>query len=122
MRFEAKHHYFQKVVRQTSCFCNILKSMAAKHQSIIADHLHSSNVKKPATSVSKMSKVLSEVLNENIQEFGSQKLPEETVVHLTNKVGFQGTSNGIGMMLIYGSTGGLPNFAELLQTSLFMTT
>lgn len=71
--------------------------------------------KKPAVSVSKMSRVPLEVVNENIQEFLSQKLPEETVVHLTNQAEFQGTSYSIGMMLVYGSTGGLPDFAEILQ-------
>lgn len=115
MRFEAKHRFFKKIVRQTSCFRNILKSMAKKHQSMIAYHLHGSNVKKPAVSVSKMSRVPLEVVNENIQEFLSQKCPEETVVHLTNKAEFQGTSYGIGMMLVYGSTCGLPDFAEILQ-------
>lgn len=34
---------------------------------------------------------------------------------MTNKAEFQGTSYGIGMMLVYGSTGGLPDFAEILQ-------
>ncbi|KAF3841505.1 hypothetical protein F7725_007367, partial [Dissostichus mawsoni] len=43
------------------------------------------------------------------------KCPEERAVHLTNKVEYQGTSYGIGMMLVYGSTGGLPDFAEILQ-------
>lgn len=82
---------------------------------MIAYHLHGSNVKKPALSVSKMSTVPFEVVNENIQDFLSQKCPEERSVHLTNKVEYQGTSYGIGMMLVYGSTGGLPDFAEILQ-------
>lgn len=115
MRFEAKHRFFKKIVRQTSCFRNILKSMAKKHQSMIAYHLHGSNVNKPAVSVSKMSRVPLEIVNENIQEFLSQKFPEETVVHLTNKVESQGISYSIGMMLVYGNTGGLPDFAEILQ-------
>lgn len=101
MRFEAKHHFFKKIVRQTSCFRNILKSMAKKHQSMIAYHLHG--------------RVPLEVVNENIQEFLSQKFPEETAVHLTNRIDFQGTSYSIGMMLVCGSTGRLPNFAEILQ-------
>ena len=46
MRFEAKHSFFKKIVRQTNCFRNILKSMAKKHQSMIAYHLHGSCVKK----------------------------------------------------------------------------
>ena len=82
---------------------------------MIAYQLHDLNGKKPAVSVSKMSRVPLEVVNENIQEFLSQKSPKEAVVHLTNKAEFQGTSYSIGMMLVYGSTGGLPDFAEILQ-------
>ncbi len=115
MRFEAKHRFFKRIVRHASCFRNILMSMAKKHHSMIAYHLHGSNVKKPDISVSKMSTVPLEVVNENIQDFVSQKFPGETVVHLTKRVDFQGTSYGIGMMLVYGSTGGLPEFAEILQ-------
>lgn len=37
------------------------------------------------------------------------------MVHLTNKVDFQGISRGIGMMVVYGFTGGLSDFAEILQ-------
>lgn len=81
---------------------------------MMAYHLYGSNVKEPSVSVSKMSRVPLEVVNEDIQEFLSQ-FPEETVVNLTNKVEFQGTSYSIVMMLVYGSTGGLPNFAEILQ-------
>lgn len=39
----------------------------------------------------------------------------ETVIHLTNKVEFQATSYCIGMMFVYGSTGGLPDIAETQQ-------
>ena len=77
---------------------------------MIAYHLHGSNVKKPAVSVSRMSRVPLEVVNEKIQEFLSQKFPEETGVSLTNQAEFQGTIYGIGMMLVYGSTAGLPRF------------
>jgi len=115
IRFEAKHHFFKKIVRQTCCFRNIVKSMATKHQHMIAYHLHSLNVKKQAFSVSRMTRVPFEVVNVNIQEFLSQRFPEEKTVNLTNNVDCQGTSYGIGMMVAYGSTGGLPDFAEILQ-------
>lgn len=52
MCFKAKHHFFKKIVRQTTCFRNILKSMAKKHQAMIAYHLHGSDVKKSGISVS----------------------------------------------------------------------
>jgi len=115
MRFEAKHSFFKKVVRQTGCFRNILKSMAKKHQSMIAYHLRGSEIKKAAVSVSKLSRVPLEVVNDNIRDFFSQEFHAETVVYLTNKVEFQGTSYAVGMMLVYGSTGGLPDLAEILQ-------
>lgn len=58
---------------------------------MIACHLHASVVKKkkPAVFVSKMSRVPLELMtledvNENLQEFLSQKFPEEAGVNLTN--------------------------------------
>lgn len=115
MRFEAKHSFFKKVVRQTGCFRNILKSLAKKHQSMIAYHLHGSTVTKPAVSLSKLSRVPLEVVNETIQDFFSHTFPDETVVHLTNSLQSHGLSYNIGMVLVYGSTGGLPDFAEISQ-------
>lgn len=115
MRFEAKHHFFKNIVRQTSSFRNILMSMAKKHQSMIAYHLHSSNVKKPAVTVSKMTRLPVEVVNESVQDFLAQKFPKDTFVNLTKTAEFQGTSYAVGMMLVYGSISGLPDFAEILQ-------
>lgn len=115
MRFEAKHSFFKKIVRQTNCFRNILMSLAKKHQSMIAYHLHDSKVAKPALSVSKTSRVPLEVLKEDIKESVTQKFPKEAAVHLANKVDFFGTNYCVGMMLPFGSTGGLPDFAEILQ-------
>lgn len=34
---------------------------------------------------------------------------------MTNKVEFHGTTYSIGMILAYGSTGGLPDFADVVQ-------
>lgn len=82
---------------------------------MIAYHLHGSNVKKPAVSVSKISRVPLDDVSENIQDFFSQKFPEETAVRLTKAAEFQGTSYSTGMMLVYGCTGGLPDFAEIVQ-------
>lgn len=89
--------------------------MAKKHQSMIAYHLHSSNVKKPAVTVSKMTRLPVEVVNESVQDLLAQRFPKETVVNLTKTAEFQGTSYALGMMLVYGSTSGLPDFAEILQ-------
>lgn len=103
MRFKAKHHFCQKLVRQTCCFRNIVKSMAKKHQHMIAYHLHSKP--KPAISVSRITKAPFELLSENIQEFILQRFSEEKSVYLTNRIDWKGTSYGIGMMVAYGSNG-----------------
>lgn len=34
---------------------------------------------------------------------------------MTNKVDYLGTDYTVGMMLAFGSTGGLPDFAEIVQ-------
>lgn len=115
MRFEAKHHFFKKLVRQTCCFRNIVTSMAMKHQYMIAYHLHSSKINKTAVSVSRMTRVPFEVLHENIQEFLLHRFPEEKAVYLTHSIDCKGTTYGIGMMVAYGSTAGLPDFGEILQ-------
>ncbi|KAL6467083.1 hypothetical protein MHYP_G00248870 [Metynnis hypsauchen] len=85
MRFEGKHSFFKKIVRQTSCFRNILMTMARKHQSMIAYNLHDSNILKPALSVSKMITVAVEVLRENIKELVVRKFPSQVAVNMANK-------------------------------------
>lgn len=54
MRFEAKHSFFKRLVRHTSCFRNILLSLAVKHQFMLAYHLHGTDILKPALSVSNL--------------------------------------------------------------------
>ncbi|KAK6479283.1 hypothetical protein HHUSO_G19991 [Huso huso] len=114
MRFEAKHSFFKRVVRQTNNFRNILQSLAVKHQLMLAYHLYSTDVVKPALSVTKLSTVALEVLKEDIQEAVQRKFPDETCVHLANTVSSYGTDYLVGMILAHGSTGGLPDFVELL--------
>ncbi len=115
MRFEAKHRFFKRVIRQTGCFRNVLMSLARKHQTMIAFHLYDSEDARPAISVTKMSKVLLEVLHEGIKETLTKQFPNATAVHMTNKVDCLGTDYTVGMMLAFGSTGGLPDFAEIVQ-------
>ncbi|ROI73794.1 hypothetical protein DPX16_22905 [Anabarilius grahami] len=82
---------------------------------MIAFHLYDSDHARPAISVTKMSKVPLEVLNEEITETQRKQFPNATAVHVTNKVDYLGTDYTVGMMLAFGSTGGLPDFAEIVQ-------
>lgn len=45
----------------------------------------------------------------------SQKFPTLTDVNLTKTAESQGISYATGMILVYGTTGGLPDFAEIVQ-------
>ncbi len=115
MRFEAKHRFFKRIVRQTGSFRNILMTMARKHQSVIAHHTHGANIHRPTLSVSRMTQVAVEVLKDSIKESIARKFPRAVVVNMINKVTILGTDYCVGMLLPFGSTGGLPNFGEILQ-------
>lgn len=114
MRFEAKHSFFKRAIRHTNCFRNILLSLALKHQLMLAYYLHGTDIMNPALSVSNMSSVPLDVLKENLQKAVQKKFPGETCLQVANSVTCYGTSYSVGMILPYGSTGGLPDFVELL--------
>lgn len=115
MRFEAKHRFFKRIVRQTGCFRNILMTMARKHQSMIAYHTNNCNNQRPALSVSQRTLVAADVLKDGIKESFARKFPGEEFVNMTNKATILGTDYNIGMVLPFGSTGGLPDFGEIQQ-------
>lgn len=115
MRFEGKHSFFKKIVRQTGSFRNILMTLAKKHQAMTAHNLHDSNFLKPTLSVSKISRVAVEVLSGDIKESIARKFPNELSVNMAKKVSILGTEYAVGMLLPYGQVGGLPDFAEIIQ-------
>ena len=115
MRFEAKHSFFKQVARQTNCFKNIALTLAAKHQQIIAYHLHSPSLKKSTLVVSKVSTLPVDVLNKEVGASLKQKYPNISEVHLAKNVTSRGINYRVGMLIAHGSAGGLPEFAEIIQ-------
>lgn len=111
MRFEAKHSFFKRVVRHTHCFRNI----SVKHQLMVAYHQHGNNPVQPSLHVAKLSVVDVTVLREDIKKALATKFPGESHVQMANAVCYSGTSYSSGMILAHGSTGGLPDFGELIQ-------
>lgn len=91
MRFEAKHSFFKRVVRHISCFSNILKSLAIRHQFMLAYHLHGTDIFKPVLNVSNLSTLPVDVLKENIQEAVQRKFPGKTCIQVANTVTCYGT-------------------------------
>lgn len=68
MRVEAKHHFFKKIVWQTSCFRNVL---ANKHKSMISYSHYGPDVmsRKCTLTVTKMTSIPIDVVNGDIQKY-----------------------------------------------------
>lgn len=115
MRFEAKHSFFKRVVRHVSNFKNVLLSLSVKHQLMLSYHLHNESSLKPSFCVTKVSSVPLDVLHEDIKVAIRNKFPSQTTAQLSNAISCHGTRYSVGMVLVHGSTGGLPDFVEILQ-------
>ena len=114
MRFEAKHSFFKQVVRHTNNFRNVLMSLASKHQMMMA-YSSQGNALKPAVCVTKISSLPLDILDTGIQQSFKALYPTETSVNLTNVATLHGTKYAAGMVLPYGSTGGIPDFVMISQ-------
>lgn len=64
--------------------------------------------------VSKVSNMQLELLHVEVQE-AIRKISDQASVPLTTSVTYCGTVYKVGMILPYGCTGGLPDFAEIMQ-------
>lgn len=116
MRFEAKHSQFKRIVRHTGNFKNILLSLATKHQLMISHH---STAVSPTLSVVRVKTVPLDALHEGVQTSIRHQYPSLTQVQLADTVTYQGTRYSKGMIVAYGSTAGLPDFAEIIQMVIF---
>lgn len=116
MRFEAKHSFFKQVVRHTNNFRNVLMTLAIRHQMMMAYHMYgTSDVGKTALSVTKISVMPLVLLHSDIQKALREISPFLSSVQLTSAVTYYGTKYTEGMIVSYDSTGGLPDFAEIIQ-------
>lgn len=97
MRFEAKHSFFKKVARNTKCFKNIQRSLAIKHQFMLAYYTHSSILKRSTLEVTNTSLVPVDVLSEGVMSVLKQSYPDITHVHLAKTVSCDGILYSEGM-------------------------
>lgn len=115
MRFEAKHSFFKQVICHTRCFKNTLLSLAMKHQFMMAYHLESTTTEKSSLTVTAFSTVSIEILHHDVQRDLKLKYPDISLVQLTKTVSVNGTNYRPGMIVVYGSVAGMPEFAEVVQ-------
>lgn len=117
MRFEGKHRFFKRVVHDTQNFKNVLKTLADRHQYMVAYHLSTSAFFKPHQHTSNVSSVLVSKLPDVAKTYIEQ-ITESNVIYSTSKVCIDGTDYDVGMFLSVGQEGGLPNFCRIEQVLL----
>lgn len=104
-------------MRHAKTFKNVLLTLSTRHQMMMAYHLHT-DVGQQALCVTKISVVPLDVLHSDIQEALRVTSPLLSTVQLANTVTYYGTRYTVGMILFYGSPGGLPDFAEIIQIAI----
>lgn len=112
MRFEAKYSFFKRVVRHTSCFKNVLLSLAQRNQFLMAHHLHMWSFPKSPLEVADVTRLPIDVLKEDIAFALKQSHPELESCLLDQKCNMNYMN---GMILALGSLAGLPEFVEIAQ-------
>ncbi|KAL6476470.1 hypothetical protein MHYP_G00149690 [Metynnis hypsauchen] len=115
MRFEAKHSFFKRVVRHTTCFKNVLLSLAERHQFLMAHHFYMCSLPKSPLEVANVSTLPIDILNEDIALAIKRKYPDMNCVHLAKSATYNGLTYRTGMILAHGSLAGLPEFTEIIQ-------
>ena len=115
IRFEAKHSFFKKVIKHTSCFKNVPLSLAVKHQFMIGYHLSSPSIDKPVLDVSDVSTVPLDFFKKELAQAFKQQDPDLSEIHLAKNVWSKGINYRTGMVVAHGSEGGLPEFGEIHQ-------
>lgn len=90
MRFEAKHSFFKRVVRHTTCFKNVLLSLAQRHQFLMAHHLHMLSLPESPLEVANVSSLPTDVLKEDIAFARKQRHPELDGVCLAKNAMYNG--------------------------------
>lgn len=115
MRFEAKHSFFKRVVRHTTCFKNVLMSLAERHQFLMAHHLYMCNFPKSPLEVANVSTLPIDVLKDDIAFAIKRRHPDLDCVCLAKNATYSGLNYRNGMILAHGSLAGMPEFTEIIQ-------
>lgn len=115
LRFEAKHSFFKKVVRDAGNFKNILRTLATRHQLMLAYYLEMPSVFKPSIETGHVSVVSVDILDAAVRVAIWNKFKDLDTVSLASTVFLNGTKYSKGMVLSVGHTSGLPDFGKVLE-------
>lgn len=113
MRFEGKHKFFKKVIRDAQNFKNVAMTLAVKHQKALCHQLDCSHFFKLGVEMTNVTSVLVATFPENIQVALSQKIPQTKAVLVASSVCINGIDYKSDMILSAGSCSGLPDFKQI---------
>uniref|UniRef100_A0A8D3CDV8 Uncharacterized protein n=1 Tax=Scophthalmus maximus TaxID=52904 RepID=A0A8D3CDV8_SCOMX len=112
MRFEGKHRFFKRVIHDTHNFKNVLKTLATRHQHMMAYHFSAPSFFRPHTQASSVTSVQVATLPQVAKDFIETKTDSQNI-YSTSKVSINGTEYANGMFVSAGHTGGLPKFSRI---------
>ena len=117
-RFEAKHSFFKKVVRDVNNFKNILSTLSLRHQLMVAYYLAAPNLFKPTVEVKQASNVSVDVLASPLKEEIKSKFQTVSSITVASVGIIHGTTYKAEMFVSFGSTHGLPDFCKIVHVLL----
>ena len=115
MRFEGKHKFFKRAIRNAHNFRNVALTLAVKHQKMMAYCLDSSSFFKPSVQMEKVTTASITSYPENVQQVFSQKVPQLATVLVASSIFIDGIKYCADMILSAGSCAGLPKFQQIKQ-------
>ena len=115
IRFESKHNFFKKVVRDCLSFRNVLLTLSSKHQQMMAYFLDGQNMFKPKLYTGDVDTVEISSFEEKLRMVIKKKYPNQETVSLAKEVNLYGTQYVKGMIVSAGQCSGLPDFYKILN-------
>ena len=112
MGFEGKHKVFKKIVHTTQNFKNVYKTMAERHQKMMAFYMSSPRFLKPPIQISKVESVFVESLPADTHTL-ILSITDSKSVFATKRVTIDGTLFVVGMFVCTGIRAALPEFKEI---------
>lgn len=114
MRFEGKHRFFKCVVHDTQNFKNVLKTLATRHQYMVAYFLSAPSFFRPYQQTSNVSSVMVSMLPDIAKAYVAQKT-DSNMIYSTSRVNVDGTDYDVGMFVSVVQEGELSQFSKIEQ-------
>lgn len=114
IRFEGKHRFFKRTVHDTQNFKNVLKTLAWRHQYMMAYYLSAPSFFKPHQQTSSVSSVMVSTLPDIAMAYIAQNT-DSNMIYSTSRVTIDGTDYAAGMFVSVGQEGALPQFCRIEQ-------